>query len=166
MPTKYDYLQGKVAWFKHHRLNDWNKWTHVMYLNPASLEKFRAWQESDTEFQGIKNTLKKDEDGYFVTLSRPCAIKRRGREEALAAPQIFESDGKTPWQEGLVGNGSDVTTKLEVYDYPIPGNKLRGRAIRWLSSKVDHLVPYEGTRDNTPSEVKASRGLDKQPPMF
>lgn len=164
--NKHEYLQGKTAWFKYNRLNDWGKWTHVLYLNNDSLDKFKALQASDADVQGIKNVLKKDEDGYFTTFSRPGTITRRGKTEALTPPLVFESDGKTPWQGGAIGNGSDVTTKIEVYEYNVPGANKRGRAVRWLSTKIDQLVPYEGARDNTPQEAKANRGLDKQPPQF
>lgn len=166
MATNYIYLQGKTTWFKFNRINDWGKWSHNLYLNADSLDTFRKLQEANTEVAGIKNTLKKDDDGYYAQISRPAHMKRRGREEALTPPAVFEADGKTPWQGGLIGNGSDVTSKIEVYDYPVPGSKLRGRAIRWVSTKVDKLVPFEAERDNLATELREAKGLAEQPPQF
>lgn len=162
MATKYLVLQGKTKWFRYDKPNEWDKWAHVLYPDPDSLKKIQELMVSDNEFQAIKNTLKKDDDGYYLTISRPIRIRRKGREEAMNPPYVFERDGTTPFV-GLVGNQSDITTKIEVYDYAVPGMKARGRAIRWFSSKIDNLVPYEGTRDNTKDQVSASRLLNSLP---
>lgn len=163
MATKFEIIQGKVKWMKHEHPNQWDKYSHDIYLNADSLEKFKTWQKSEGNVQGIKNTLKKDDDGYYVSISRPKTIRRGGRDELMNPPFVFNSDGTTPFH-GLVGNGSDITTKVELYTFNVPmmeGKK--ARAVRWYSSKVDHLVPYEGKRDNTPEFDEPSRGLPEAP---
>lgn len=44
----------------------------------------------------------------------------------------------------LIGNDSDVTVTLEVYDY---GDRFGKRAIRWKGLHVDNLVPFENADD-------------------
>jgi len=166
MATKYEILQGKTKWFKYDRLNEWGRWSHVLYLDSPSVEKVRALQEGYPSVTGIKNKLSKDEDGYFMNIGRPSTVKRRGRDEPLTPPYIFEADGTTPYT-GLVGNGSDVTTKIEIFDYQPPGVKgNKSLAIRWFSSKIDNLITYEGPRDNDPQLEKGSRGLPEAPPQI
>jgi len=170
--TSFEYFKGKVKWFRPNQLDaKYNKWTHVLYMDGPSVEKFRALQESTDDLAGIKNVLQKDEDGYFARFSRPGSVERQGKVQGLNPPEI--TDGSTVLPDGtnpplrnvLVGNGSEVVTKVEVYTYPLRGtNGKRGRAMRWLSSRVDNLVPYEGRSDMTDREEKAIRGLSDQPP--
>lgn len=162
MPTDFMYVSGKVKWFRHTTPNEWGKWSHQMYLNPESLEKIRELQS-----EGVKNVIKKDEDGYYIRFNRPCEKEVKGKMIGLKPPEVFMSDGVTPLKATNIGNGSDVTTKLEVYSYRVPGQgDSRAKAIRWLSSRIDNLVPFESTRDFLEDEEKAARGLADQPPQF
>ena len=161
--SRYVYVQGKVKWFRHVTPDiEYRKWKHVMYPNPDSLEKVRQLQS-----EGLKNTLKKenDDEGYYVTWSRPTEKMVRGRLVGFAPPEVFMADGTTPLRNTNVGNGSDVTTKLEVYQHGTPGG---GKAVaaRWVSSRIDNLVPFEGNRDFNEQEAKASEGLPEQPAQF
>jgi len=167
--VNFVYLQGKTKWFRHSAPNKFGNWSHDLYLDPTSLEKWKELQENSEDVQGIKNRLKRDEDGDFVTLRRPVEKQMRtGKKVGFAPPEVFMADGVTPLRGVLVGNTSDITTKLEVYQHFIPGTKdKKAKAIRWLSSKVDNLVPFENTgEDLTENEQRASKGLDKQPAQF
>lgn len=155
--TEYVYVQGKVKWFRYKAPDDWGFWKHQMWMNPASLDKIRELQG-----EGLKNIIKKDEDGEFTTFRRPVSKVMRGKVVGFAPPLVYEADGKTPITDYQIGNGSDVTTKLEVYSHPTPGGG-SAKACRWLSSRIDHLVPFDNKTDPTESEEKAQRGLDEQP---
>jgi len=165
--TEFVYLQGKTKWFRHSAPNQWGNWSHELYLDTPSLEKFRSLQESTEGVSGIKNQLRKDDDGYFVTLRRPAEKQlRTGQKRGFAPPEVFMADGVTPLRGVLVGNGSDVTTKIEVYQHFVPGGSGKAKAIRWLSSKIDNLVPFENTRDANEDEQRSAKGLADQPVQF
>lgn len=159
--TVYVYLSGKTKWFRPNILNPWDKWSHVLYLDNKSLECVRELQGD-----GVKNKLSKDDDGWFVNLSRPKEIKIRGRMQPLAPPEVLDKKGEKLDPSILVGNGSDVTTKMEVYPHRTP-NEGRAKAMRWMSTRIDNLVPYERERDQLESEERLTRGLEERPvPLF
>src|SRR5712671_946896 len=101
--TDYVFLQGKTKWFRPNAPNEWGKWTHVLYPNEESLNKIRDLQTSTDKTTGIKNILKKDEDGYSITLSRPTSKTIKGKVVGFAPPEVLEVDGKTPLRNALVG---------------------------------------------------------------
>ena len=162
----YEYLTGKAKWYRSHaadmKFGDVPKWKHVLYLDQASVEKFRELQ-----LEGVKNHLKKDDDGYFVTIGRPTYIKRQdGSKITLDPPSTFDYAGM-PMHNTMVGNGSDVTTKIEVYSHKVPGTQKRAKAIRWLSTKVHNLVPFSEKNDFNEEQQRMSEGLSDRPePLF
>ncbi|SRR5258708_2733048 len=161
--TEFVYLQGKTKWFRNKTPNQWGRWTHDLYLSPESLVKFRELQDSTKEVTGVKNHLKKDDDGYYISITRPVEKTYAGKRTGLVPPAVL--DAESIEFDGLVGNGSDVTTKVEVYMHHIPASKGMAKAMRWVSSRIDHLVPYEGLRDRAEKEAKAVAGLPEQPPQ-
>ena len=159
--SEYTYIQGKTKWFRPNKLNEWGKWSHVLYPNDAGLEKIR-----DLQAEGVKNVLKKDEDGYFISIGRNSEIKRKTdgagvKMVGMAPPEVVDKEGK-PLRDVVVGNGSDVTTKVEVYSHGTPGGG-KAKAMRWVATRVDNLVEYKPENDQFPEEEKATRNLDKQP---
>lgn len=163
MASEFVYLQGKSKWFKHQQPNKFGSWSHDLYLDPPSIDKFKALQEARGNTEGIKNTLKHDEDGYYVSLSRPTSKTIRGKVVGFAPPEVLDRDG-LPLRDMLVGNGSDITTKLDYYTYKKPIGSSRGSAIRWASSRVDNLVPFTSQRQEfDPDQLHQVEGLDRQP---
>lgn len=159
MATEFIYLKGKASWVKD-KPNEWGKYSFQLHPDNESLEKIRELQS-----EGIKNVLKKDEDGYYCNFSRPVSIVAKGKVIGLAPPEIWDADGRTPFKES-VGNGSDVTVKLEVYSHGTPGGG-KAKAARWASMRIDNLVPYVKERDMTIGTEQLSRGLEEQPkPLF
>jgi hypothetical protein len=141
MATERVYLNGKSK-FAHLVQPDhmYNKWQILLYPDDASLKKIKELQS-----EGIKNKLKKDEDGYNMTFSRPTFRdnKKLGTTTPMAPPLILEKDG-SPWERTtLVGNGSDVTIGLEVYEHQQPGTAKKAKAARLMSVRVENLVPYD-----------------------
>lgn len=163
--TEHIYLQGKVKWFRPIQPDmqyDPPSWSQIFYPNEESLNKIR-----DLQAEGVKNVLKKDEDGFFVRLKRPTYLKKiinnSESKVALQPPEVvIESGGAIVPFKDMVGNGSDVTNKMEVYQHATPGGG-KAKAMRWLASKIDNLIPFEKRSDFTTGEAQAVENLDKQP---
>lgn len=152
MATRYEYIGGKLSWVKVHAPNQWSKWTCTIHPTPESLEKVR-----DMQAEGLKNVIKKDDDGYYCSFSRPTSTVIQGKVRGYAPPKLLDKDGvETP--NVNVGNGSDGVVKLEVYSHKTPGG---GTAIaaRLDSIRIDNLIPFEGNRDFTPQEREQVEGL-------
>lgn len=150
------YIQGKVNWFRPKVPNKWNKWSVQIHPNDKGLEIIR-----DLQAQGCKNQLKKNDDGYYCNFSRPVTKETStGKILSFTPPEVFDVDGN-PF-DGNVGNGSDATLKLEVYQHSTPGGG-KAKAIRWVSARIDVLVPFESNRDLNEQEREAHSGLSDQP---
>lgn len=161
MAKKYIYLKGKGSWFQHlFQLDaEYNKWNITLHFTPESLDEFRALQ--------LKTHLKKDDDGYYAKLSRPASRVYGGKLTPFAPPLVFDKDGLPMKDSSLIGNGSDITVKCEVYQYTPPGGKAKANAIRMESVRIDNLIPYEPKRDYTDAQATAAEGLTDQPaPLF
>lgn len=150
--TDFIYLSGKVKWYQAKEANKWNKWDHVLYPDETSLNILR-----DLQAEGLKNVIKKDDDGYFLRISRPVTKNTAtGKVLTFLPPETFDADGAV--FDGNVGDNSDITTKVEVYSYRAPGTGGMGRAMRWVSSKINNLVPVnlntdqEGSMEQTPKD--------------
>lgn len=154
--SEYVYIQGKASWFRPKVPNQWNKWSVQIHPNDLGLEKIRELQG-----QGLKNTLKKDDDGYHCNFSRPVTKETRtGKVLSFAPPEVFDKDG-VPF-EGSVGNGSDVTLKIEIYSHDTPGGG-KAKAARWTSARIDNLVPFVPDRDMNDEQTAAAAGVMQQP---
>lgn len=155
------YLKGKAKWA--HRLFqpdlEFNKWSTVLYPDKESLEKIR-----DLQAEGVKNVLKKDDDGYYTTFSRPTQKLMKGKVVAFTPPVVTDKDGQ-PFTDPI-GNGSDITIKLEVYQHGTPGGG-KAKAARLMAVRVDNHVPFEQERDFTDEQMGLVSGLNEQPaPQF
>ena len=154
--SEYIYVQGKVAWFRNKTPNQWNKYSVQIHPNPKSLEKIR-----DLQAEGLKNAVKKDDDGYYCNFTRPVTKEfASGKIVSFTPVEVFDKDGEV--FDGLVGNGSDVTLKIEVYEHGTPGGG-KAKAARWVSARIDNLVPYETDRDASEETKEARVGLPEQP---
>lgn len=161
--TEFVYVKGKAKWFKHMKPEEFRgktSWKHTIYLDSESLEKVRELQS-----EGVKNVLKKDEDGYYTSFSRPTVVKWKdkttGQDKTvpLDPPVVRLKNSNQPYT-GAVGNGSDIETKLEVYTHNVPGGG-KAKAARWLATRIDTLVPIDvGTATVPGPEERALKGLD------
>lgn len=154
--TEYVYFKGKAKWAKHTTPDKFGNWKITIYLDDEGYKKVL-----DLQKEGLKNVLGKDEDGNFVTFRRAQQKMIRGKVVGFAPPEVLNPDG-TPLRDVLVGNGSDVTVKVEVYAYKPPvGNP--AKAARLMSIRVDNLVPFELSRDFDEDQAKQVGGLLEQP---
>ena len=171
MALGFEYLQGKAKWAKLVTPDTmYSCWGLQLYLNQESYEKFLKLKEPKGDIQGILNVIKKDDDGCYVSLRRPTSKLVKGKVVGFNPPEVLDGnnlgpDGvPLPLRNALLGNGSDVTCKIEVYTYKKPGhNAGRGTAIRLSSVRVDVLVPFETGRDFDDRQEKSIRGLSEQP---
>lgn len=153
----YDYLKGKGSWIKANIPDPkFRKWSMALYPIDVDLEKFRELQ-----VKGILTRLRKDDEGYFFQLSRPQEKTMRGEKVIFPPPKLMDKDGNILDQATKIGNGSDVTAKVQIYSYPKPTGG-QGIAMRWEALKIDNLVPYDN-KSLTPAEVEQVDGLKEQP---
>lgn len=131
------FLKGKIKWCKHIRPDtQYSKWSVVMYIAGEELDKVREWQAA-----GIKNSVKKDEDGWFITLSRKTSFTYKGREVGLEPPRVVDAKGVPI--VGNIGNGSDGVAECILWmskNYP-------GKNLRWVGLRVDNLIEFNAERD-------------------
>lgn len=151
MASEYIYLKGKGSWIRPHQLNEWGKWAMVLHPDNEGLEIIRNLQA-----EGVKNEIKKDDDGWHVRLGRPGEITVKGVKRGMKPPMVW--DGSRPLPDGqgfmpfppdkLIGNGSDVVVKMEVYSHGVKGSPgKKAKAMRWESVRVDNLIPYDAPKD-------------------
>jgi len=136
-------LKGKIKWCKHivpdTTFEPGGKWSVVIYLEGKELDKARELQA-----QGIKNTIKKDEDGWYMTVSRKASYEVRGKHIGRTPPEVFRVvDGMKETINRPVGNGSDGVIKAMLWS----SKNFPGKNLRWEALRIDNLIEYEDLRD-------------------
>lgn len=134
-PTKFVDIHGKVKYVDAAKLGKYGNWTITIYPTEKSLEVCRELQA-----EGVKNTLKKDDEGYYIAYRREPQKVIKGKMVAFAAPRCIDADAK-PMDGNKIGWGSDVTVRLEVYYHGTPSGK-QAAAARFDSVRVDNLVEW------------------------
>jgi len=151
--TNYEFVQGKLSdCYLVRPHTAWGKWMVTLHPTPDSLEKIRDWQG-----RGMKNVLKKDEDGYYTRFGCPIQRERKnGTMWAFEAPIVVDKDNR-PMDGSLVGNGSDGTLKLELYEHGTPGG---GKAVaaRLVGARIENLVPINPEDDPNADKTRDLRG--------
>lgn len=133
MAQKTYYFSGKAMWAKVFQPDTKYgvKYTIDVVLDPASYDLFLS--------SGSRSKIRKDEKTgeTFVKFTRDESGFRKGEEVKFGPPDVLSADGKTPFTQ-LIGNGSQVTVKVEVYD------SKHGKGTRLAAVRVDEHVPFEG----------------------
>ena len=148
MNAEYIKVKGKLRWTKALQVAEtWDgpngpesHWNVTVYPDSPSLEIIRELQGD-----GLKNKLKKDEDGWFVKFKRPTKRTIGGKKVDFEAPELTLNG--EPLKE-FIGNGSDAEVTLEVYKHRTPGGG-NSVAARLVSVNVTSLVPYEKQEQNS-----------------
>jgi hypothetical protein len=136
----------------------------VVYPTEESLKILNELREKKGDTDGVLNHMKKDDDGYCMTLKRPIQKAMGGKIVSFSPPIILEADGDKELRNALIGNGSDITVKMQVYTYPKPtGGK--GTAMRLESVRVDTLVPFEMKKDFDKDQQRQVAGVGEAPPQ-
>lgn len=155
-------FKGKALWVRAVVPDKYGFWSLVLYPDTATLDKIRELQA-----EGVKNVLKKDEEGYYIRIKRPVSKETRdGRTLSFTPPKCFEADGKTPTDGTKIGNGSDLSIKMDVYVHGTPSGG-KAKAMRMDSIRVDNLVPFNPDTDYTPDEKEVvDRAQDMPKPVW
>lgn len=144
--TDYITIEGELAWVRCDtpETDPWDntKWRATVYPTPADLPKVM-----DLQSKGVRNTLKKDDKGYYVSYSRPAFIKTKKGKIDLDKPKVYQADGKTELG-APVGNGSKGIIKLEVRSFKTPQGGT-GHAARLHSVLIKELVEYKGKDEDS-----------------
>lgn len=157
MATKIVYLKGKAKWAHTARPDKYGKLSVVLYPDAESLEIFKELKKEPA----ILNVLQQDDDGHYFKLGVEPNKNINGKVVVFDI-KVLKPDG-APLTESLIGNGSDVTVKCEVYTYRAG----KGRAIRPSVIRVDNLVPYTVQNSMNDEQKKQVEGVLEQPaPIF
>ena len=152
------YWSGKVTWCNVDRVDNFGRYSLTLYPDTKAYNEIMKLKQ-----EGLQNVIKKDDDGYYLNISRPVEMQTRaGKAIPLLPPELLDCDGKTPLKGTAVGKGSEVTIKVEIRRYQTP-RKTAGVAVRLESVRVDNLVPVEPKRDFPPALAKQVAGLDTAP---
>lgn len=102
-----------------------------LYMDEKS---WSAFQES-----GCQIKVKEDDDGKYVTFKRRIR-EWDGKENGPPDVLLFNSETNIydTWPVGLIGNGSIVTVRVDVYD------SRNGKGHRMDRIGIDKLVEYGG----------------------
>lgn len=133
-------LSGTVKWAKVRQPEndpdnyDFGKYTVDLYPDDKSWKKFK-------DAKLIIKPKSDKEGAEFLKLSRKDEEKTQdGDVEKKGPPRVYLKDAQSgeyqAWDEGLIGNGSEVTVTLEVY------RTRYGNAHRLIRVFVDKLVEY------------------------
>jgi hypothetical protein len=131
MATQTLVYNGKVRWCRPYETNQFGKYSTQFYPDKESLDRLKQLK--------IKNVWSKDEEGEYIKLHCPDKRVWRGKVTHLKI-DVVDKDGK-PITD-LIGDGSDVTIKIEYYDFPSQFGDTRTHACRWVGLKVNHLIPF------------------------
>ncbi len=151
-------IRGKVKWAKTKIPNKFGKWSIDVYPDAEGLEKIKRLKEDPM----IKNVLKKDDEGQYMSFSRDTQKLMRGKMVMFEPPIVLKADD-TPLVDQLIGNGSDCDVLLDVYTFKHPSLGTVMRAARLHSIKVWNLVPFEPKKDFTEIEQIKLAELMQQP---
>lgn len=146
-------LKGKLMWCRLVDLNKYGKWSLDLYPDNESLEILRELQA-----EGIKNVIKKDDEGYHIQISRPAQVEfQKGQIQSVTPPKVRDKD-KQPLPDNIrVGNGSDGTVAVEVYSHRVPNSEKRAKAMRLYGVQVNNLVPFEVTEQGFDAETEEAQ---------
>lgn len=143
MATTTVYLSGEASWCKltQNKLDTKFRpnWSLSVALDPASLNAFKEakigveLREDDQGLKRVANFRRYADVDY----------KDSERRSTKLPPRVLSEENVL--YGGVIGNGSEVTVKLDVFDtkYPRKGHRL-------VSVKINKLIPYEPEDGDNP----------------
>jgi hypothetical protein len=142
MATREVYLSGKAKWAKVYKPDEkYQNWTIQLYMDKDSLKTYQG--------SGMSMAVKKDDDGDYVTFRRPMAKLIKNELVKFNPPRIIDSNDQ-PFDKNI-GNGSDVTIKVLVYD------TIKGPGHRLEAVRIDKWVEYVKADTPAPAAITAGK---------
>lgn len=133
------YIKGKGKWLKifaGQEDTEFKCWPLDLYLDEEQLAVFKSWNSE------LKLREDKDTAEPYIKLRRPTMKLIKDKLVHFDPPEVLSSDnGK--WSGAKIGNGSELTCKVVVYD------SKKGKGVRLEAVRVDVHVPFEGTEVDT-----------------
>lgn len=129
MSVKYEYFTGPCKWAKLSTPDEFRgekKWKLNLYLDKTT--------KSQLKKSGLQLKIREDEDGEYITLTRPVQKEFDDGVKDFEPPKILDKEHNP--LDVLLGNGSKVTAKVLVYDSAM------GKGHRLEAVRVDDLVEY------------------------
>lgn len=135
MAQKDYFFDGVMYWLKDDK--KFNRYTVDMYLDPASWKKFND--------SGLQNTVRQTEAGDmqgkdYVRFARRKQKIVKGSLKEFPAPLILDQEGEPieikDWTKHNIGNGSNVTVKVRVFD------TIKGKGSDLLAIRVNDLKEF------------------------
>ena len=130
MATQFYYFKAKAQWCRLYEGMEDEKFGHYgLDFFPDDVEAFKA--------SGVQLQPRENEDGdIFFKLRRHPEALIKGELTKFGPPKVVDKDNE-PFDK-LIGNGSEVTVKIAVYD-----TAHKGKGHRLESVRVEDLVVYE-----------------------
>lgn len=131
--SKTLYFEGKCAWAQLDKPDKFGNYSIQLYLDEDNLALYTK--------AGIQSAVKEDDKGKFVRFKRvPIRIIKMKPVE-FGTPTVFDKDGKSLSPGILIGNGSDVICKVDVYE------TAKGVGATLTAVQVLNLIPYGGAAE-------------------
>lgn len=127
------YFKGKAMWSECNKINKYGKYAIKLLVDEAAAKEFKAI--------GTRSSPKEMDDGdYLISFSRKPDAKvfKNGEKLDAGPPEVIDADGN-PYV-GDIGNGSDVTVKVNVFKWDNSFGK--GTGMRLDKVRIENLVEY------------------------
>jgi hypothetical protein len=137
MATKEIYLSGKIKWAKGLKDMDekFKSYSAAFYPTDKCMNEYKQL--------GLNTKFRMDDDGESFSIRRPDSKIFGDELRKFGPPEVFlEKDNEQiPVDPYIVGNGSEVTIKLSVYDTGY------GKGSRLEAVRVDYLIEFIPNND-------------------
>lgn len=131
MAVQTIYLSGEAKWARVFESQMDTKFGEKFHLNLKPDDASRIILKSS----GSRVKAHEEEDGTWYKFSRDNKKEFKGELTVLGPPKVVDKDGTTSFDK-MIGNGSKVTVKLDIYDSKY------GKGTRLEAVRVDEHVPY------------------------
>lgn len=130
MSSKTWYFTGTAKWAKVETPDPkYGKYSIDLYMDEHNMAKY---EESGAQLKIRTN----DEGEQYVSFQRPHVMLSKGELVTLGPPDMLSADGSPLPKGTLIGNGSIVTVRTDVFDTQ------KGKGTRLTGVRVDNLVEY------------------------
>lgn len=142
------FVPGKIFWARGLATPDskWGKpqYTAQLYISAETQEKLRQ--------SGCSAKFKQDENGLSFKIKRDHQATIKGNVVEFGPPRVFMTDpagNDVDVAPETVGNGSEVTAKLDIFDTSYGTKGTRLMALR-IDNYIEYVPVETGLNDDVP----------------